>query len=104
MAELMQKMGDERFGICLDIGHAHAFSNQSAVDWVEILSDDVTYVHIHDNHGSKDGHLSLGQGNLPLRRVLTALEKYAPNAIWALETDASQSLKWLEKNGFLKSK
>lgn len=101
LLELVQKLGDERIGICLDIGHAHAFSKQSAVDWVNALASNVTYVHLHDNCGSKDEHLPLGQGNLPLQEVLAALEAYAPGAIWAIETDASQSLEWLEKNGFL---
>ena len=103
LLELVQKLGDARMGICLDIGHAHAFSQQSAVDWVNALAANVTYIHLHDNYGSKDEHLSLGQGNLPLQEVLAALETHAPDAIWAIETYASQSLTWLEKNGFLKS-
>ena len=101
LLELVQKIGDERMGICLDIGHAHAFSKQNTVDWVNALADNLTYVHLHDNYGSTDDHLSLGQGNLPFREVLAALETHVPDAIWAIETDASQSLIWLEKNGFL---
>ena len=101
LLELMQKIGDERMGICLDVGHAHAFSKQNAVDWVNTLTANLTYVHLHDNYGSKDDHLLLGQGNLPFREVLDALETHAPGAVWAIETDASPSLVWLEKNGFL---
>ena len=100
LLELVQKIGDEKIGICLDIGHAHAFSKLSAVDWVNALADNVTYAHLHDNYGSGDGHLPLGQGNLPIREVLDALETKAPDAIWAIETDASQSLAWLAKNGY----
>jgi hypothetical protein len=36
--------------------------------------------------------------------VLTALNEYTPNAIWALECkieDMDESIKWLEKNNFL---
>ena len=101
LLELVQKLEDARIGICLDIGHAHAFSKQSAINWVNALTANVTYVHIHDNFGNKDEHLSLGQGNLPLRDVLAALEVNASGALWAIEADASQSLEWLEINGFL---
>jgi len=99
--ELIQKLRDEKIGMCLDIGHAHAFSRLSAADWVHELADNITYVHLHDNHGTGDGHLPLGQGNLPLREVLDALESKAPDAIWAIEADASQSLAWLGRNGYL---
>ena len=100
LLELVQKIGDTKIGICLDIGHAHAFSKQTAVDWIDAIADNLTYVHLHDNHGSKDEHLSLGQGNLPFRETLDVLETRVPDAVWAIEADASQSLIWLEKNGF----
>ncbi len=101
LLELVQNVGDPRLGICLDIGHAHALSRTPVVTWVVALGPALTYVHVHDNHGVHDDHLPLGQGSLPLREVLAALETHAPDATWGLEADAIPSLAWLQENGYL---
>ncbi len=101
LLDLLQVVGDPRLGVCLDLGHAHAFSRVPVVEWVTALGTAVTYVHLHDNGGTRDEHLPLGQGNLPLHEVLAALQAHAPGALWALEADAAPSLAWLEENGFL---
>ena len=50
-----------------------------------VLWPRITYVHLHDNHSETDEHLGLGMGNMDIKKVLNALNKYAPNAIWAIE-------------------
>ena len=60
---------------------------------------------MHDNHGQKDEHIGLGQGNLPLKEVFQSLQYYAPTAIWAIESGGigrTQSLSWLYQHGFIK--
>lgn len=98
---LIDQINDPRLGICLDIGHAHAFSSTPVIDWITALGERITYVHLHDNDGSADQHLPLGQGNIPLVAVLNALEMHAPRAIWTIEADAKASLAWLREHGFL---
>lgn len=90
--------------VCLDLGHAHCYSKTSVLKWIEKLQDKIGYVHIHDNNGLKDEHIGIGKGNIPMKRVLNALKKYAPNAKWALEVnpkDMNQTLKWLEENKYI---
>lgn len=98
--ELIDAINDPRLGICLDIGHAHTFSSTPVIDWVTMLGERITYVHLHDNDGSSDQHLPLGQGNIPLVEVLTALEAHAPRAIWMIETEPKASLAWLTLHEF----
>ena len=89
---------------CLDIWHAHCYSKISVIDWIKTLKDRIRYVHIHDNNGENDEHLGIGKGNIPMFEVLTALNTYAPNAVWALECkieDMDESIEQLKKNEFL---
>lgn len=89
---------------CLDLGHAHCYSKTSVMDWIKTLKDKIGYVHIHDNNWEKDEHLGIGKWNIPMFEVLSALNEYAPNAVWTLECkveDMDESIKWLTKNNFL---
>lgn len=86
---------------CLDIGHAHCNSKVSVLEWIETLKDKIGYVHLHDNNGEQDEHLGLGKGTIPLIEVFQALNKYAPNAIWALECrleDMEESVELLKRH------
>lgn len=60
-------------GICLDIGHAHCYSSKSVEDWTKGMKEYLSHVHIHDNFGDQDAHLALGQGNIPVEKILTPL-------------------------------
>lgn len=103
LKDLVTLIDDPRVDICLDIGHAHCNTALSPVRWVEELAHRIGYVHMHDNHGSRDEHLGFGQGDLPLEETCAMLESAVPQAIWAIETDTDQvepSLAWLIAHGF----
>jgi len=104
---LVDRINSPRFGICLDIGHAYAFSETPVLEWVETLGSKISYVHIHDNNGKKDEHLAIGDGSIPIKRVLDAMETKSKEALWALEQaledDLVRSLEWIRKN-YLKPK
>jgi len=104
---LVDRIKSPRLGICLDIGHAYAFSETSVSEWVVTLGSRISYVHIHDNNGKKDEHLAIGDGCIPIKRVLDALETHSKEALWALEQaledDLIRSFEWIRKN-YLKPK
>ncbi|MBR4343960.1 MAG: sugar phosphate isomerase/epimerase [Lachnospiraceae bacterium] len=53
----------ENFGVCLDL--AHAFLSRTALkEWIEALSGHVMHIHINDNDGLEDLHLSVGAGKM----------------------------------------
>ena len=108
---LVDRIKSPRLGICLDIGYAYAFSETSVSEWVVTLGSRISYVHIHDNNGKKDEHLAIGDGSIPIKRVLDAIETQSHEALWALEQaledDACmhliRSFEWIRKN-YLKPK
>ena len=103
IAAAVAAVEDDRLDICLDVGHAHCFSETSAIEWVRKLRDQIGYVHLHNNHGSKDEHLNLDEGTLKIVEICNELEELAPRALWALEvpSDSFESaLVWLSNHGF----
>jgi sugar phosphate isomerase/epimerase len=59
--------------ICFDIGHAH--TNGNIDDFVKHWSR-FANVHIHDNDGSSDQHLAIGEGKIDFHHVLSAMSGY----------------------------
>ena len=88
---LANRIGSERVGICLDLGHAHIVAERRRTSLEALLEpvlDRVTLFHLHDNLGARwlkngaesgidplrlDLHLPPGRGTLPWRRVAPAL-------------------------------
>ena len=63
-------------------------------------------MHIHDNDGTKDQHLAIGDGCIPIKSVLDAIETRSKEALWALEISKEsagreglvRSLEWIKEN------
>jgi len=104
ISEVISSVDDPRLDVCLDIGHVHCNARVKVPDWIRHLRGQIGYVHLHDNHGESDEHLGLGQGNIEMNVVCEALNEFAPDAIWAIESEEAgfnQSLEWLAANGFI---
>ncbi|MBU0983688.1 MAG: sugar phosphate isomerase/epimerase [candidate division Zixibacteria bacterium] len=104
LIEVIQAVNDPRLDVCLDIGHVHCHGKVNVIKWIEQLGDRIGYVHLHDNHGTADEHLGLGEGTLPVADACHALQTYAPDAIWGLEVSFDRmqsSLRWLLNRGLL---
>ena len=65
-------------GICFDVGHANTVGQ---VDEFMTLKDRFVNVHVHDNDGSADQHLTVGDGTAPVEKVLKSLGSYSRNLI-----------------------
>ncbi|WP_250675046.1 TIM barrel protein [Paraclostridium ghonii] len=90
ICKLIDEVNMENFKMCLDIGHAHAHSNESVLDWIKNCGNRIGYVHLHNNNGILDEHNKIDQGTISIFDVLDSLELYAPNAIWCIETSESE--------------
>lgn len=66
-------------GICFDIGHANTMGQIDAM--VDTFGDRIVNVHIHDNNGQRDEHLTIGDGAIDFDRVLGLLSSYRGNYI-----------------------
>lgn len=57
--------------IALDIGHANTNANLDR--FCKILLPKAYHMHIHDNHGGQDEHLSVGSGNINWTKLMPKL-------------------------------
>lgn len=104
LGEVVREINRPNLAVCLDIGHAFCHGKAPLEQWVEELGELIGYVHLHDNHGTVDEHLALGEGRIPLDEICYALERKAPDATWALEVGPDgleDSVFWLESHGYL---
>ena len=66
--EVLRALGG-RARMCLDVGHWHSFARGYERGdlglWLDTLGGLISHLHLHDNDGSADQHLGLGQGNIP---------------------------------------
>lgn len=92
LREVVEQTDHPAFSLCLDIGHANHASEKRVTEWIANLGDMIGHVHIHDNDGITDGHLALGQGNLPVDEILDALRKYSPEASATIENCAIEDV------------
>jgi sugar phosphate isomerase/epimerase len=64
--------GVENVGFTLDVGHAHTVGKVR--EFLGVLPQ-VDHIHIHDNHGTADQHLALGDGTIPWEEVGRAVAR-----------------------------
>lgn len=96
LLEILQGVNDPRLRMCLDVGHANAYSKVSAMEWLERCAPWISHFHIHNNDGSWDTHQALDQGTVPMAQLLRRAAQLCPEATFTLElTDAEPSVKWL---------
>jgi len=73
-SELMEIVSGTDLGICFDIGHANTAGQIEAM--IDTFGKRIANIHIHDNCGKKDEHLTLGQGSIDFSKVLPRLKFY----------------------------
>lgn len=80
------------FRLCLDLGHAHHFSNIPVLKWVETFGSHIGHVHVHDNDGSRDAHLALGKGTIPVREAILGIRALSPDASYTIECNSLEDV------------
>jgi len=90
--KLVQEINDDNFKICLDTGHVAVFSDLSVGDEVRRLSDKIKVLHIHDNSGKKDEHLSPHEGVIDWQDFSSALKEIGFDGVLSLEIVPKESL------------
>jgi len=64
LLDLMHRIDKPNVRLCLDVGHAHAYSEIPAVTWLTQLAPFLAHMHWSDNFGDHDSHLPLGTGSI----------------------------------------
>ncbi|RCK73551.1 MAG: hypothetical protein OZSIB_2569 [Candidatus Ozemobacter sibiricus] len=64
LVEILKAFPEPHVGICFDTGHFNLFSQVSMKTWLEAFGDRLFECHLHDNLGSEDDHIAVGDGCL----------------------------------------
>ena len=97
--QIVSAVSDPRLRLCLDVGHANCeLSRTRPEDWVAPMLPWLSHVHLHDNFGKNDLHLPLGQGNLPVERLLHRLLTESDVTFTLENQNCAASLAWLREH------
>jgi len=94
--DFVDALGRKNLKVCLDTGHANVCEMRAA-DAVRILGDRIATLHIHDNDGTADDHLSPLAGNIDFAAFGAALHEIGFDG--SLSSEA-KSLRKLPKSKF----
>ena len=103
LLEIVARVDDPRFRLCLDVGHAATrVSGAAPIDWIGPYAPFLAHVHLHNNDGDWDLHQPLGEGVLDMAAILTQTERLCPEVTYTIENmRCAPSLEWLEQRGYL---
>ncbi len=65
--------------ICFDIGHA--YTNGDIDGMIDTFGDRIKNIHIHDNNGDRDSHMTIGEGSIDFVHVISRLGFYDRNLV-----------------------
>jgi sugar phosphate isomerase/epimerase len=78
----------------LDIGHAFARGGMKDIEkFIKGFGKKIEHIHIHDNHGTSDEHLPLGEGKIDFRKVVKFLKQINYDKTITIETFTSNAAK-----------
>ncbi|OPY09411.1 MAG: Xylose isomerase-like TIM barrel [Syntrophus sp. PtaB.Bin001] len=102
LSELLKLIDSENARFCFDTGHYNAFADTPLEFWLAALGDFLGEVHLHDNNGSKDEHLPIGEGNFPFERLFAFFRERSLKPIMTLEAHSEahfrRTVETLSKN------
>jgi sugar phosphate isomerase/epimerase len=71
---LLSRLEDDQAGFCFDTGHFLLFDIAGLDAWIENLGSFMMEIHLHDNNGHRDEHLSPGEGSFPFQQLFRHLD------------------------------
>ena len=102
LLDIVKGVDDPRLKLCLDIGHANAYSGVPVMGWLEAWAPYISHFHIHNNDGSRDQHNALTDGTIPIEQLLVRAQELCPEATYTLELmKDAPSVEWLAENDWI---
>jgi sugar phosphate isomerase/epimerase len=100
LARLINTINSPQLTHCFDVGHYNLFSDYPLADWFDLLGPHTVEVHLHDNRGSQDEHLALGDGSVNLVAVFSQLQQRRLQPALTIEAHTEERVfKSLERIG-----
>jgi sugar phosphate isomerase/epimerase len=98
LRSLFEAIDSPLFCHCFDVGHWNLFAKVSLDDWFAELGGYIAEAHLHDNNGTKDDHLPVGEGEIDFYALFALLKRHAPHAVYTLEAHSREYLERAQKN------
>ncbi|MBN2438189.1 MAG: sugar phosphate isomerase/epimerase [Deltaproteobacteria bacterium] len=98
LKRLLDALASPQVRFCFDAGHANAFGSAPLSLWIETLGDLLGEIHIHDNHGTADEHLPVGEGNFPFRALFAMVRERNLKPILTVESHSEKGLRRMLEN------
>ena len=96
LLDIVKGVDDTRLRLCLDIGHANAYTPISPMDWLKACAPYLSHFHLHNNDGTQDSHSALNCGSIPMDEFVQQAEALCPDATFTLEVlESKSSVRWL---------
>lgn len=103
LVTLMEITKNDRIRVCLDLGHAN-YSHTPLEKWFDDLGDNISYLHLSDNKGEFDDHMTLGTGTIDWDKadaLYRSLGKEVPMTLEVGSIDSvRKSIGFLRQNGY----
>jgi sugar phosphate isomerase/epimerase len=87
---ILKEIDVKNVGVTFDVGHANTVGNPE--DFAVKLAPYMVNVHLHDNHGTRDQHLVIGEGKIDFLKILRTLKEVGYAGPLVLEYFDSASL------------
>jgi len=101
ICELLRYFDKKNLYFCFDSGHFNLFSKVPVEKWLSMLGGKLREMHLHDNYGTRDDHLPIGQGTFPFRDLKPFLKAHRESLILNAEIheekNAPQGIKNLKE-------
>lgn len=97
IADVLREVDHPNLSACLDVGHAHIFSDPqfSLQDWIAAFRPWLIHTHLNNNNGNLDEHFGFdwADGSMRFAEILPAL-RALPTAPWmVLEMDKVEDMR-----------
>ncbi len=103
LIDIAREVGDPRFRLCLDIGHANITKKGLTIeDWTRAVLPYLGHAHLHNNFGWPDSHNALDDGEMDVAALLALILEGPPDLTLTLEVrESRRSVGWLIDRGLL---
>ncbi|MFC1513136.1 sugar phosphate isomerase/epimerase family protein, partial [Thermodesulfobacteriota bacterium] len=92
LQRLLQALDSPYARFCFDVGHVMAFAKNSWQDWLPTMEPWLSQLHLHDNDGTSDAHLGVGEGIFDFQALFTYLHEQKLKPLITLEPHREEGL------------
>jgi sugar phosphate isomerase/epimerase len=92
LVDLVTAIDSPWFGHCLDVGHWNLFCGMDLEGWIRPFAPRLFHLHLHDNSGSADEHLPVGDGAIDFCALFELLSRYGATPSMTMEAFSRENL------------